>query len=215
MTVTFTLVLGASDAYARDVRIVRYTTAEQDPLTARRLSLLRRMTGKAPQTLPVGAIVPEFTLTDQARRQVSFSQMRGKVVALNFIYTSCALPQFCYRMTNHFGVVQKRFASAMGRDLVLLTVTFDPGRDTPEKLADYARQWNANPDTWHFLTGEAPVIARVCGFFGVDFFPDEGLVNHSLHTVVVDRAGGVVANIEGNRFTAAQLGDLIETALRR
>jgi hypothetical protein len=50
----------------------------------------------------------------------------GATVVMNFIYTSCALPQFCCRMTNHLSVLQNRFA---GRDLVLLSITFDPARD--------------------------------------------------------------------------------------
>jgi protein SCO1 len=51
--------------------------------------------------------------------------------------------------------------------------------------------------------------------FGVDAFQDEGLMNHSLHTAVIDRSGKLVANIEGNQFTAEQLGDLVETAIDR
>jgi protein SCO1/2 len=159
--------------------------------------------------------VPDFTLIDQTRRQVRLSQFRGKVVALNFIYTSCALPQFCFRAANHFGVVQRRFRREAGREVVFLTITFDPARDTPEKLAEYAAQWNADPDVWHFLTGGASDVRRVCNLFGVDFFPDEGLMNHSIRTAIIDRQGRLVANIEGNHYTAAQLGDLVGTTLRR
>ena len=93
---------------------------------------------------------------------MTLSQFRGKVVALNFIYTSCVLPQFCYRLANHFSVAQRRFQKRMGRDLVLLTVTFDPARDTPERLAEYARQWNADRSVWHFLTGSVDEVGRVC-----------------------------------------------------
>lgn len=96
-----------------------------------------------------------------------------------------------------------------------MTITFDPARDTPERLADYAAQWNARAGAWHFLTGGSREIQRVCGLFGVQFFPDEGLINHSVHTAVLDRDGRLVANIEGNRYTAAQLGDLIEATLAR
>ena len=137
------------------------------------------------------------------------------MVALNFIYTSCALPQFCYRIANHFGVVQRRFRQESGRDIVFLTITFDPARDAPEALAEYASQWNANPDVWRFLTGEATEVQRVCNMFGVDFFPDEGLMNHSMRTAVINRQGALVVNIEGNQYSAAQLGDLVETTLRR
>ena len=212
--VTFTLAVGQQSMRAERVRVVPYRSVEQDPLTARRLALLKSLSA-APKPLPVGGMVPDFTLTDQARRQVRLSQFRGKVVALNFIYTSCALPQFCYRVANHFGVVQRRFRREAGREIVFLTVTFDPLRDTPEKLAEYAAQWNADPDVWHFLTGEAAAVRRVCNVFGVDFFPDEGLMNHSIRTAVIDRQGTLVANIEGNQYSAAQLGDLVETTLRR
>lgn len=50
--------------------------------------------------------------------------------------------------------------------------------------------------------------------FGMDYFPEEGLMSHSLHTAIIDRQGRLVANIEGNRFTADQLGDLVDTLLK-
>jgi protein SCO1/2 len=212
--VRFRLVLGEQSAHAEQVRIVPYQSVEQDPLTAKRLRLLKNLSSAA-KPIGVGEMVPDFTLTDQARRPVALSQLRGKVVAVNFIYTSCAFPQFCYRISNHFGVVQKRFQRESGRDLELLTITFDPARDTPEKLAEYASQWKADSRAWHFLTGSAADVQRVCQLFGVDFFPDEGLMNHSVRTAVIDRQGKLVANIVGNQFTAAQLGDLVESALRR
>jgi protein SCO1/2 len=213
--VSFTLVVAKERAHVEGVRVVRYQSVEQDPLTARRLRLLQEVTGAAIKPVAIGQAVPDFTLTDQARARVSLSQFRGKVVALNFIYTSCVLPQFCYRLANHFSVVQRRFQERLGRDLVLLTVTFDPARDTPERMAEYARQWNADPAARRFLTGSASEVSRVCRLFGVDAFPDEGLISHSTRTVVIDRRGVIAASIEGNQFTAAQLGDLVETALRR
>jgi cytochrome oxidase Cu insertion factor (SCO1/SenC/PrrC family) len=55
----------------------------------------------------------------------------------------------------------------------------------------------------------------VCRLFGVDAFPDEGLINHSTRTVVVDRRGVLAASIEGNQHTATQLVDLVAGVLRR
>jgi protein SCO1/2 len=213
--VRFTLVVAREVAHIERVQVVRYASVEQDPLTARRLRLLQDAMGAAATPLPLGRPVPDFTLTDQIRRRVSLSQFRGKVVALNFIYTSCVLPQFCYRLANHFSVVQKRFSERMRGELVMLTITFDPARDTPERLAEYARQWNADPATWRFLTGNTQEIERVCRLFGVDFFPAEGLFSHNGRTAVIDRRGALVANIEGNQYTAAQLGDLVQSVLER
>ena len=101
----------------------------------------------------------------------------------------------------------------LGRDLILLTVTFDPAHDDPGVLAKYAATWNANPKAWHFLTGAADEVRRVCDLFGEDFFQDEGLMNHSLHTAIIDRSGRLVANLEGNEFTSTQLGDFVESVL--
>ena len=213
--VSFTLVLQKELGYIERVKAIRYQSVEQDPIAARRLRLLTKLTGTAPATLAIGKAVPDFTLTNQSRQRVSLSQFKGKVVAVNFIYTSCVLPQFCYRVANHFSVVRDRFKDRMGRDLVLLTVTFDPARDTPDVLAQYASQWKADAKTWHFMTGSAPEVERVCGMFGVDFFADEGLMSHSVRTAIIDRQGVMIANIEGNRYTAAQLGDLVETALKK
>ena len=212
--VEFLFVVDRKSSHAQRIHIVQYHSVEQDPLAAGRLKLLTEMTGAAPRKmLAIGETVPDFRLTNQQRRPVAFADLRGKVLAINFIYTSCALPDFCLRIANNFGVLQKRFKSQLGRDLVLLTITFDPVHDSPGVLAQYANQWAADPATWHFLTGAVSDVQRVCHLFGVDVFPDEGLMTHSLHTAIIDRQGKLVANLEGNQFTADQLGDLTEAVL--
>jgi protein SCO1 len=214
--VEFTLVVDAKTSYAQGIKIVTFQNVEQDPFAASRLSLLKDMVSGSPgKPIATGDAVPNFALTDQRKRTVSLAELRGSVVALNFIYTSCALPNFCLRLANNFAVLQKRFEKRLGKDLVLLTVTFDPVHDTPEVLAKYSEQWKANPAAWHFLTGPEADVQRVCLMFGVQAFPNEGLMDHSLHTVLIDRQGKLAANIEGNRFTASQLGDLTEGILGR
>ncbi len=212
--VAFTLVVEPRASRAERIHVVRYENVEQDPFAASRLALLGDLVaGRSAEPLAVGAAVPGFRLTDQRGRPLALSDLRGKVVAVNFIYTSCVLPNYCLRLANDFGVLQQRFADRLGRDLVLLTITFDPVHDTPDVLAAYARQWKADAATWHFLTGPEPEIRRVCGLFGVHAFADEGLMSHSLHTVLIDRRGRLLANIEGNTFTADQLADLTRSAL--
>jgi len=213
--VEFALIVDTKTSYAERIHVVAFQNVEPDPFAASRLALLGEIvSGNSVKPVANGEAVPDFTLTDQRKSAVRLSALRGKVVALNFVYTSCALPNFCLRLANNFNVLQKRFASRLGRDLVLLTVTFDPVHDTPEVLAEYAAQWQANAAVWHFLTGAQADVQRVCRMFGVHAFPNEGLMDHSLHTVVIDRQGRLVANIEGNRFTAAQLGDVVEGVLK-
>jgi len=209
---SFTLVVDRQSSWVENLRVIPFESPARDPALASRLRLLDSVVGKAPAaSIGIGQAVPDFTLTDQGNRPVSLSGFRGKVVALNFIYTRCPLPDYCFRLSNNFGRLQKRFSSR--KDLMLLTVTFDPVHDRPDVLARYARTWKADPSMWRFLTGALPDIDRVCEMFGVARWQDDGLFTHSLHTVVIDRAGKVVANIEGNTFTAGQLGDLVEAAL--
>jgi protein SCO1 len=217
MMVEFVMVVDGGAVWAEQVRVRPYETVEQDPLTAGRLRMMADLMRPpaSPRAIPAGEQVPDFSLTNQVRRRVSLSSLRGRTVVVNFIYTSCALPEFCFRIANHFGVLQRRFEDRLGRDLVLLTVTFDPVVDQPDVLARYAQQWNASPDTWHFLTGAVEEVHAVCDLFGVDFFPDEGLMNHSVRTAIIDPTGILVASIEGNQYTATQLGDLVATLLDR
>jgi len=179
--IDFTLVVEKDSSYAEVIRVHSYQGLEPDPLTARRLKLLNQVANpSAVKQLAIGDAVPDFTLIDQNRRSVKLSKLTGKVIALNFVYTRCALPNFCYRSSNNFGILRKRFKDRLGHDLILLTVSFDPVHDQPEALAKYATTWKADPRTWHFLTGSAADVRRVCDLFGEDVFQDEGLMNHSL-----------------------------------
>jgi protein SCO1 len=213
--VDFTLVVEAKDSHAENIHIHEYQSVENEPMLARRLQLLRSVGDPAISELAPGQHVPDFTLTDQANRQISLSQFTGKVVAVTFIYTTCPLPDYCFRLSNNFGRLAKRFAAQMGRDLVLLSITFDPVHDRPEVLAKYGSTWHADPNSWHFLTGSLADVQAVCRKFGVDSWPDESTLTHSLHTVVIGRDGKLAANFEGNEFTAVQLGDYVATILNQ
>lgn len=214
--VEFTLVVDKNSSWVENIRAVEFNSAERDPVQARRLKLLGSIIGTSqPTALTIGQPVPDFTLIDQNSQPIMLSKLAGKVVAMNFIYTRCPLPDYCFRLSNNFGNLQKRFAERMSRDLTLLTVTFDPAHDRPEVLANYARIWKADFQTWHFLTGPLADVQRVCAMFGVGYWQDEGMFTHSLHTVVIDRKGRLAADVEGNRFTARQLGDLVEAVLRQ
>ncbi len=214
--VEFTLV---SDDPARidDVRVRRFEPTDAQGLKVETLRLVERIAASAPgaRLVGVGERVPDFTLLSQEREPVRLSELAGRTVALTFVYTSCHLPDYCYRLTNHFGLVQKRFAERLGHDLVLLTVTFDPVHDQPEVMARYGATWRADAKGWHLLGGEAEEVRRVCGFFGMNAWPEMGMLAHELRTAVIDGEGRLVANVEGNEFTARQLGDLIASVLDR
>jgi protein SCO1 len=171
--------------------------------------------GGAVPAVRVGDPVPDFTLTSHHGGAVSLSSLRGKAVAVAFVYTRCPLPDYCPRMMTNFRAVRQHFAARLDRDLVLLTITFDPQYDTAETLAQYARRFGADLAGWHLLTGAKADVARVCELFGVEFWPEEGLITHTLRTAVIDRNGRLAATVEGRDYSGQQLADLLEAVLDR
>jgi len=216
--IDFTLVVEKSSAYATSIRIRQFQSADPEPMAARQLDLVEGLVGSDPDAtkkLEIGQRVPDFSFIDQKGQSISLSSFTGKVVGITFMYTHCPLPTYCFRLSNNFGMIRKRFPDRLGRDLILLNITFDPVHDQPEVLAEYARNWNAaGVPGWYFLTGPVPEVQKVCHEFGMNFWHDEGLITHALHTVILDRQGKIVANLEGNEFTAKQLGDLFDSVLR-
>ena len=186
-----------------------------DVVSAAPVDAGRQNTPAVPVLVPVGTAIPDFELTDQAGRLVALSSLKGKVVAVTFIYSRCPLPDYCPRMVENFKFVRDRFAPRMGRDLVFLTISFDPRYDTPEILARYAASQRAGGPGWHFLTGDPARIERVCNAFGIQYWAEEGLITHSLQTAVIDRDGRLAATVEGKDFTPAQLADLVGSVLDR
>jgi protein SCO1/2 len=216
-TVRFTMVERGHEDYAEHLQTIKVVNYEAEPTEAARLAILHRAMdpAAAARTMSVGQQVPDFKLTDQAQHATHFTQFRGKVVALTFAYSRCPNPNYCFRLSNNLSRLSRRFRDRTGRDLVLVTIVIDPDNDRGKALQRYADTWKADPATWHFLTGPLSDIRGVAEMFGMNFWNDEGFLTHSFHTVVIDRDGRVAANLEGNQFTAEQLGDLVETVLRR
>jgi len=215
--VSFTVVQRGTQFYAENIQVKSAANLESEPLQAGQLTALHNALNPAAakNVLAIGQHVPDFQLTDQAAQPIRLSQFQGKTVALTFGYSRCPNPNYCFRLSNNLARVEKRFQDRAGRDFVLLTIAIDPEHDQGAALARFADTWKANPAVWHFLTGPLPEIHRVSGMFGMNFWSDDGLVTHSLHTVIIDRNGQLAVNLEGNAFTAEQFGDLLQTVMDR
>ena len=157
---------------------------------------------RPPRKLHAGDRLPDFRLTDQQGRTVTEDDLRGRVAAVNFIYTRCPLPDICPRLSANFAALQRRF----GDRVPLLSVTVDPDYDTPAVLADYARRWSADPGGWRFLTGD---VARLAAALGEVYWTDEGSIGHNSMTTVIGRDGRIAAMVEGAGYRVDQLANLL------
>jgi protein SCO1 len=158
------------------------------------------------ERLRVGHAVGDFELRDQTGRPVRLSDFHGKVVAVNFIYTRCPLPDVCPRLSASFAALQRRFREKLGTDLMLLSITVDPEYDTPPVLAGYAKRWGADENGWRFLTGN---VGRIAAQLGEVYWTDEGSIGHNSVTSIVGRDGRLAAAVDGSTWRVDQLAGLI------
>lgn len=101
--------------------------------------------------------IPDFTFINQFNQEVSKADLVDKVIVVDFFFTSC--PTICPKMSTQLARVQKEFI----RDdqVVFLSFTIDPKRDSVAVLKDYAAEYGAVPGKWHFLTGEKEAIYKL------------------------------------------------------
>jgi protein SCO1/2 len=162
------------------------------------------------ERLRIGDAIPDFMLTDQLGRPSNILQFRRKVLAVNFIYTRCPLPDICPRLSANFAALQKHFSGSMSRDLVLLSITVDPDYDTPAVLAEYAARWGADARWWRFLTGD---VSRIAPQLGEVYWTDEGSIGHNSVVSIVGRDGRLAALMDGSTWRIGELEDLISHQL--
>ncbi len=129
------------------------------------LPIVRSVTRRLTSAPPLLGTLPAFTLTDQRGQPFGTRQLTGKVWVADFIFTACQ--EACPLLSERMKEVGHR-ARNLGPDFHLVSISVDPARDTPEKLAAYAARYGANPVAWSFLTGPADAIeAAVVGGFKV------------------------------------------------
>ena len=141
--------------------------------------------------LPVYWSLPAFSLVDQRGASVSSRDLEGKVVVANLIYTRC--PDVCPAVLEpNMARLQSsaRSAGLLGTRLMLVSLTADPGYDTPPVLADFAAHFSADPSAWLFLTGNPDTVkGLIYGGFKLDVEPSTSTdrVIHDSHVVLIDQ----------------------------
>ena len=151
------------------------------------------------QQLPKIAPAPGFMLTSQDGAQISLADLRGKVVAVTFIFTLCTAT--CPVLTPMMSLVQGQLGPDFGSKVVFASITVDPERDTPEMLKLYAQMYGADVVGWSFLTGPPPDIQDLTRRYGVFASKQaNGDIEHSFLTSIVDQRGILRVQYLGVRF---------------
>jgi protein SCO1/2 len=180
------------------------------PVAAHSLEELEGQLGEREKYFqPIGKAAPEFTLEDPEGRAVALQDLRGKVVVLHFVYTSC--PDVCPLHAERIAEIQEMVNRTPMRELVqFVTITTDPEHDTPEVMRDYGPAHGLDPANWTFLTSgpDRPedTTRRLAEHFGHKFTQTEdGYQIHGVVTHAIDRQGRWQANFHGLEFEPTNL----------
>jgi protein SCO1 len=130
-----------------------------------------------------------FTLIDQEGNPFDADiKLRGKIVAVNFIYTTCS--DVCPLFTVEFARLQEALRSQTQLNSFLVSITTDPEIDSPKVLKAYARRFGADFENWAFLTGDESRLKDVWKGFGIQVIRrGRGLVQHTNLTTLIDPDG--------------------------
>lgn len=172
--------------------------------------LLTVITPAAAQSRRGADYFPNVTLTTQDGATVRFYDdlLKGKIVAINLIYTTCTYS--CPLETARLAQVQRVLGDRVGRDVFFYSITIDPEHDTPAVLKEYAAKYHAGPG-WLFLTGKQADIDLISRKMGLDTPTDPSDPDGHIPALLVgnEATGQWMRNssVDNPKFLARTIGD--------
>jgi cytochrome oxidase Cu insertion factor (SCO1/SenC/PrrC family) len=181
----------SSTAITDDQNLLAANTASDAPRYARRM------------------VIPEVEVLDQNGNALHFYSdlIKGKTVAINFIFTNCTT--ICPPLAATFARVQKEIGDKVGKEVHFISISVDPLTDTPERLKAWGAKFKAGPG-WTFVTGDKQEIDKLLNALGASVSRRE---DHSPTVVVGNDVKGVWTRTYGLARPAQLVGlimDVIE-----
>ena len=161
---------------------------------------------------------PNVELITQHGKKVRFYDdlIKGKVVAIELIYTTCKYN--CPLETARLVQLQKQLGDRMGKDVFFYSITIEPEHDTPEVLKQYAGKYHVGPG-WLFLTGKPGDIKLISRRLGLDSLPNGNDPDgHTPSLLIGNEATGIWMKnsaLDNTKFMALKIEQLIGYGAQR
>jgi cytochrome oxidase Cu insertion factor (SCO1/SenC/PrrC family) len=166
---------------------------------------------QSPAEPPRKATVPDVELTNQDSEKVRLYSdlVKGRVVALSFIFTSC--PTICRSIGVNLGQLRTELGASMERDIALISISVDPVTDTPEKLMAWGKSFGAGPG-WTLLTGEKDRVTQLLKKLE-SYTPD--IQNHSPFLLIVNDRTGEWQRVNALETTPQKIAAILQEEARK
>ena len=164
-----------------------------------------------PRPLRVGEPLPETMLVDQDGKEIRLSNLRGEVVILFFFYTHCDSPSMCPLTTGKLVTANERVRNRGIRGVQFLAVSFDPERDGPERLREYASRYETDLSSFHFATGQPDAIRSLSLALNTFYRKrGSGMYDHNIIVSVFDRTAILRRTFPGSEWDIEEFVEFIE-----
>lgn len=160
----------------------------------------------------IGRAVGDYALRDTDGKTVRLSDLRGKPLVVNFIYTGCF--QVCPASTQFLAKAVAQAERTLGPGTFrVATIGFNLPFDTPQAMKDFARKHALASPHWLFLTPEAETLAQLVAEFGFRYESSAAGFDHLLQASIVDAQGTIYRQVYGDSFDVPLfVGPLLQLA---
>ncbi|PZM67070.1 SCO family protein [Paenibacillus dendritiformis] len=158
---------------------------------------------------------PDFSMQNVDGSTVTLADTNGKVRLFYFYFTNC--PDVCPPTTYRLSEVQKLLQDRgmFGTDASIVSISFDPERDTLEEIKKWSEKYNADYSGWYFLRGKEEDVAKMMPEFGSSVFKDEdGNFTHLNVITLVDQDGNVRKYYNANDLETASPENIAKDVAR-
>jgi protein SCO1/2 len=151
-----------------------------------------------------GDYLPNFAMIDQHGDFLQIRSLRGKPFIMNFIFTRCRAAKMCPASTTRMADLQEAAREAGLQALNFVTITFDPEFDSPGILRQYADGYGIEHHNFHLLTATQSLVDDLLRQFGILTMDEDGTINHTMATLLVDANGRVAFRKEGSTWSVQE-----------
>lgn len=153
-------------------------------------------------------VIPDVEVLDQEGNALHFytDLIKGKTVAINFIFTNCTT--ICPPLAATFARVQKEMGDKVGKDVHFISISVDPLTDTPERLKAWGAKFKAGTG-WTFVTGNKLEMDKLLYALGASVSRRE---DHTPSVIIGNDPKGVWTRTYGLARTSQMVG-LIENVI--
>src|SRR5688572_10789857 len=175
------------------------------------ISMALDLRAQGPAEPPRKAAVPDAELINQngEKMRLHSDLVKGRVVALSFIFTSC--PTICKSIGINLAQVRKELGASLERDMALISISVDPVTDTPEKLKTWAKTFGGGPG-WTLLTGEKDRVTQLLKKLE-SYTPD--IQNHSPFLLIVNDRTGEWQRVNALETTPQKIAAILQEEARK